>query len=39
MTDRWMDDGWDPQKKMFLLHTLTMRQSDVESLVEFCPVV
>ena len=36
MTDRWMD----AEKKIMLLsHNLTMRGSDVASLVEFCPVV
>ena len=41
--DKWMDDGCiDEQmqgKIMLLSHTLTMRGSDVASLVEFCPVV
>ena len=43
MTDRWMDDRRTDErthgKVMLLSHTLTMRGSDVASLVEFCPVV
>ena len=39
VTDRWTDAGWTNGKIMLLLHTLTMRGSDVASLVEFCPVV
>ena len=43
MTDRWMDDrcmdAQTYQKIMFLSHTLTMRGSDIASLVEFHPVV
>ena len=38
MMNRWMDKGCT-EKKMLLLHTLTIRGSDVVSLVEFCPVV
>ena len=38
MTDRWTDEGcmegWPTEKKILLLHTLTMRGSDVASLVE-----
>ena len=42
--DRWMEDDaqadrWTHVKIMLLLHILTMRGSDVASLVEFCPVV
>ena len=41
--DRWMDngcmDGHIHRKIMLLPHTLTMRGSDVASLVEFRPVV
>ena len=37
MTDKWMDngrtDGWTHGKIMLLLHTLTIRPSDVASLV------
>ena len=39
MTDKWMNDRWMHRKIMLLLHTLTMRGSDVASLVEFRPVV
>ena len=43
MTDKWTDDGrMDGQthrKIMLLLNSLTMRGSDVASLVEFRPVV
>ena len=43
MTDKWMDDGHTDgqtdRKIILLLHTLTMRGSDVASLVEFCPMV
>ena len=43
MTDRWMDDehmeGQAHGKIMLLLHTLTIRGSDIASLVEFCPMV
>ena len=37
MTNRWTDDG--RTEKKLLSHTLTMRGSDVASLVEFRPVV
>ena len=37
MMDRWVDDGHS--EKILLLRTLTIRGSDVASLVEFCPVV
>ena len=36
VTDRWTDSG---RKKMLLSHTLTIRVSDVASLVEFRTVV
>ena len=43
MTDKSIDDGcmngWRHGKIMLLLHTLTMKGSDVASLVEFCPMV
>ena len=43
MTDKWTDDGrMDGQthgKIMLLLHTLALRESDVESLAEFRLVV
>ena len=43
MTDKWMDnghtDGQTHRKIMLLSHTLTIRGSDVTSLVEFHPVV
>ena len=43
MTDRWMatdtTEGRMHGKIILLLHTLTMRGSDVASLVEFCIVV
>ena len=43
MTDKWMDDrhmdGWPHGKIMLLSHTLTMRESDIANLVEFCSVV
>ena len=39
MTDKWMNDrcidGWMHRKIMLLLHNLTLRGSDVASLVEF----
>ena len=38
MTDKWTEDECT-EKIMLLLHTLTMRASDVASLVEFRPVV
>ena len=38
----WLDnghkEGWTHGKIMFLLHTLSIRGSDVASLVEFCPL-
>ena len=37
MTDRWTGDG--RTEKMLLSYTLTIRGSDVASLVEFRPVV
>ena len=43
MTDRWTDnrpmDRWMHGKIMLFSHTLTMRVSDVASLVEFLPMV
>ena len=43
MPERWTDDGrtdgWTHGKKMLLSHILTMKGSDVASLVEFHPVV
>ena len=43
MMYRWTDDGCKDElmhrKIMLLSHTLTMRGSDVASLVEFCPVL
>ena len=41
MMGRWMDDGWRTHGKILMLlsHILTMRGSDVASLVEFRPVV
>ena len=43
MTEKWTDniytDGQMHRKIMLLSHTLTMRGSDVASLIEFCPVV
>ena len=39
MTDRWMDAKQTDGKIMLLLYTLTIRGSDVASLIEFCPVV
>ena len=40
MTDKWTDGRcMDSQKIILLSHTLTMRGSDVVSLVEFSPVV
>ena len=39
MTDKWMDYGWALRKIMLLSQTLTMKGSDVASLVEFRPVV
>ena len=43
MTDKWIDDGCTDgrmhRKVILLLHTLTLRGSDVANLVEFCPVV
>ena len=42
MTDKWMDNGCTKGQMhrgiMLLLHTLTMRGSDVASLVELHPV-
>ena len=37
MTDRWTEAIWMHGQIMLLSHTLTMRVSDVASLVEFCP--
>ena len=39
MTDRWTDARQTNGKIMLFSHTLTMRGSDVASLVEFRPVV
>ena len=39
MTDRWMDGRQRHEKTMLLSHTLTIRGSDVASLVEFHPAV
>ena len=37
--DRWTDEACTDGKIMLLSHNLTMRGSDVASLVEFSPVV
>ena len=43
MTDKWTDnrcmEGLTHGKIMLLLHTFTVKGSDVASLVEFCPLV
>ena len=39
VTDSWTDPGWTDGKMMLLSHILTMRGSDVASLIEFRPVV
>ena len=39
MIDKWTYDGQMHRKIMLLSHTLTIRGSDVATLVEFCPVV
>ena len=41
MTDRWTDEGCKDRRteKMLLWYSVTMRGSNVASLVGFCPVV
>ena len=39
MTNRWTEARQTNGKIMSLSHTLTMRGSDVVSLVKFCPLV